>query len=183
MIEFFFFYDNFSFIEKTSRASTPDSYRDPGRYLGITVDQESDSDESSEVLSTTNEHLTSVKALSIALAQVSQAIETKHLKKPLGHADLNARKKEEYDIIERWEQSLLASTSYSQVFLHYCTLDSCIMWSRSVLLARCRICHRQKDPQNMLLCDNCNKGHHIYCLKPKLQVGYEFVCKKGVFFY
>lgn len=88
-----------------------------------------------------------------------------------GHADMTKNdKKPEFDYLNKWEQSLLASTSFSQVFLHYGTLDSCVMWSRSVLLARCRICRRQKDSENMLLCDNCNLGHHLYCLKPKLTV-------------
>lgn len=87
----------------------------------------------------------------------------------LGHCDV---KKEDIrtrkDVLKCWEQSLLACTSYSQVFLHYGTLDGCIMWSRSALLARCRICKRQSDSENMLLCDSCNYGTHLYCLKPKL---------------
>jgi hypothetical protein len=32
------------------------------------------------------------------------------------------------------------------------------------------VCRRKGDPENMLLCDNCNKGHHAYCLKPALDV-------------
>ena len=72
--------------------------------------------------------------------------------------------------LERWERSLVASTSLSQLFLHLATLDNSITWSRSALNARCRICRRKSDPDNMLLCDGCDKGHHIYCLKPKLKV-------------
>lgn len=34
----------------------------------------------------------------------------------------------------------------------------------------CVLCRSNKDEDVMLLCDNCNKGHHIYCLKPKLKV-------------
>lgn len=87
----------------------------------------------------------------------------------LGHCDV---KKEDFripkDVLKYWEQSLLGSTSYSQIFLHYGTLDGSIMWSRSALLARCRVCRRQSDSENMLLCDNCNYGYHLYCLKPKL---------------
>jgi hypothetical protein len=50
------------------------------------------------------------------------------------------------------------------------SLESSIEWSRSVLNARCRVCRRKGDPEKMLLCDTCNKGHHIYCLKPMLEV-------------
>ena len=27
----------------------------------------------------------------------------------------------------------------------------------------------QTDPEKMLLCDGCDRGHHIFCLKPKLK--------------
>ncbi|KAJ4446340.1 hypothetical protein ANN_13035 [Periplaneta americana] len=47
-------------------------------------------------------------------------------------------------------------------------LDNSIQWSRSALNAHCRLCRRRGDAENMLLCDGCNKGHHLYCLKPKL---------------
>nr|XP_045619673.1 bromodomain adjacent to zinc finger domain protein 1A-like [Procambarus clarkii] len=71
--------------------------------------------------------------------------------------------------IERWEKSLMASTSLSQLCLHFATLENSITWSRSALNARCRICKRKADAENMLLCDGCDRGHHIYCLKPKLK--------------
>ena len=35
--------------------------------------------------------------------------------------------------------------------------------------AKCRICRRKTDPEKMLLCDGCDRGHHMYCLKPKLK--------------
>lgn len=34
---------------------------------------------------------------------------------------------------------------------------------------KCKICRRKTDSDNMLLCDSCDNGHHIYCLKPKLK--------------
>lgn len=30
------------------------------------------------------------------------------------------------------------------------------------------ICRRKNDPEQTLLCDECNKGWHMRCLKPKL---------------
>ncbi|XP_044011620.1 bromodomain adjacent to zinc finger domain protein 1A isoform X2 [Aphidius gifuensis] len=72
------------------------------------------------------------------------------------------------ELIERWEQSLLASTSWSQLFLHLSTMENSVAWGRSALNARCRICRKCRDAENMLLCDGCNKGQHLYCLKPKL---------------
>lgn len=34
---------------------------------------------------------------------------------------------------------------------------------------RCKICRKKADPDQMLLCDSCDKGYHMYCLKPKLK--------------
>lgn len=88
----------------------------------------------------------------------------------MGHyANKKEGKVEKMDLLEKWEQSLLASTSFNQIFLHYDTLDNCVMWSRSALLAGCKICRKKRDSENMLLCDNCNEGYHMYCLKPKLK--------------
>lgn len=74
-------------------------------------------------------------------------------------------------VYERWEESSLAVSNLSQVFLHLATLDRSVKWDRSALLARCRICRRKGDADKMLLCDGCDRGHHMYCLKPPMTVG------------
>ncbi|KAL9952948.1 hypothetical protein ACROYT_G040281 [Oculina patagonica] len=71
--------------------------------------------------------------------------------------------------LERWEESLLVCTNLSQVFVHLNTLDQSIAWSKSVLNARCRLCKRKGDAEHMLLCDACDRGHHMYCLKPPIK--------------
>lgn len=71
--------------------------------------------------------------------------------------------------LERWEESLLACTNLSQVFVHLNTLDQSVAWSKSVLNARCRLCKRKSDAEHMLLCDGCDRGHHMYCLKPPIK--------------
>lgn len=72
---------------------------------------------------------------------------------------------------ERWEDSVLFCSSLAQVFLHLSTLEKSIIWQKSALHARCRICRRKGDAEQMLLCDKCDRGHHMYCLKPRLKVG------------
>jgi hypothetical protein len=32
----------------------------------------------------------------------------------------------------------------------------------------CQVCQKIDDANQMLLCDNCNGGYHLFCLKPKL---------------
>lgn len=83
-------------------------------------------------------------------------------------------KKQKKTCRECWEESLMASSSLSQVFLHLSTLEQSILWSKSILNARCRICRRKGDAEAMLLCDYCDRGHHMYCLKPPLKVRFPF---------
>lgn len=71
--------------------------------------------------------------------------------------------------LERWQDSLLYCSSLSQIFLHLGTLEKSIAWSKSALHARCRICRRKGNAEQMLLCDLCDRGHHMYCLKPALK--------------
>lgn len=156
-----------------SRPSTPDSfseekstYMDPGAHVNA-VESINGQD-----INQSNDLQEAISALAVAVVQIAYGLDSRILKKPLGCADIKktSASKHRTNIIDVWEESLLASTSFSQVFLHYVTLDSCVMWSRSALLARCRICRRQQDSENMLLCDGCYFGYHMYCLKPKLKV-------------
>jgi bromodomain adjacent to zinc finger domain protein 1A len=69
-----------------------------------------------------------------------------------------------------WERSLMNCTSLSQLFIHLQTLDESIAWSKSALNTLCRLCRKKGDADKMLLCDKCDRGHHIYCLRPILKI-------------
>uniref|UniRef100_UPI00398E44EB bromodomain adjacent to zinc finger domain protein 1A isoform X2 n=1 Tax=Pristiophorus japonicus TaxID=55135 RepID=UPI00398E44EB len=147
----------------------------------------------------TPQHANSVvRYLAVALLQLEQGIERKFLKPPLGDSDDvkkeqkdkkkkdDKRRKDEDQssekddasdggkiqktLLDRWRESLVASTSLAQVFLHLSTLDRSIIWAKSLLNARCKICHKKGDAENMLLCDGCDRGHHTYCLRPKVKI-------------
>ncbi|GFY57665.1 bromodomain adjacent to zinc finger domain protein 1A [Trichonephila inaurata madagascariensis] len=129
-----------------------------------------------------------VKELANAMLQLSQCIESKYLNPPLGESDESKKAKQKaledpesqqkkksspsnkssVSPLEKWQESLMQCTSTSQLFVHLGTLERSVAWSRSVLKAHCRICRRRGDAENMLLCDGCNRGHHLYCLKPPL---------------
>ncbi|XP_053597368.1 bromodomain adjacent to zinc finger domain protein 1A isoform X4 [Microplitis demolitor] len=152
---------------QSSRPGTPDSeagsgvsksYQDPGKYLGPPDEGELVADSKQQMR---------IRQMACAILQLSHAVEHRYLKKPLGHDDKD-KKHSTDEAKERWEHSLMMSTSWSQLFIHLNTLESSIAWSRSALNARCRICRKCRDAEHMLLCDGCNKGHHLYCLKPKL---------------
>ncbi|XP_066525550.1 bromodomain adjacent to zinc finger domain protein 1A isoform X2 [Hoplias malabaricus] len=134
-----------------------------------------------------------VHLLAQALVQIEQGIERKFLKAPLGEEDSKkdpkTKKKEkkkdddqssEKDdgsdcgrqvktVLERWRESLLGCSSLSQIFLHLSTLERSVIWAKSILNARCKVCRKKGDGENMLLCDGCDRGHHIYCVRPKLK--------------
>uniref|UniRef100_A0A3B4BUB3 Bromodomain adjacent to zinc finger domain protein 1A n=1 Tax=Pygocentrus nattereri TaxID=42514 RepID=A0A3B4BUB3_PYGNA len=134
-----------------------------------------------------------VHYLAQALAQIEQGIERKFLKAPLGDEDnkkdqkIKKKEKKKDDdqssekddgsdcgrqvktVLERWRESLLGCSSLSQIFLHLSTLERSVVWAKSILNARCKVCRRKGDAENMLLCDGCDRGHHIYCVRPKLK--------------
>ncbi|XP_051579394.1 bromodomain adjacent to zinc finger domain protein 1A-like isoform X4 [Myxocyprinus asiaticus] len=131
--------------------------------------------------------------LAQALAQIEQGIERKFLKAPLGEDDTKKDqkikkkdKKKDDDqssekddgsesgrqvktVQERWRESLLGCASLSQVFLHLSTLERSVAWAKSILNARCKVCRKKGDAENMLLCDACERGYHIHCARPKLK--------------
>ncbi|XP_075700265.1 bromodomain adjacent to zinc finger domain protein 1A isoform X2 [Rhinoderma darwinii] len=138
-----------------------------------------------------------VHYLAQALLQIEQGVERKYLKAPLGDAEDNKKnskldkkkddkKRKDEDqtserddasdngrvqrtVLDRWRESLLSSSSLSQIFLHLSTLDHSILWSRSIRNARCKVCRKKGDGESMILCDGCERGHHIYCVRPKLK--------------
>ncbi|XP_075281440.1 bromodomain adjacent to zinc finger domain protein 1A isoform X1 [Opisthocomus hoazin] len=135
-----------------------------------------------------------VHYLASALLQIEQGIERRFLKAPLGNAedykrnhwgdkkrrrveDKTSQRDDASDggrsyktVLDRWRESLLSSTSLSQVFLHLSTLDRSVVWSKSILNARCKVCRKKGDAESMVLCDGCDRGYHTYCIRPKLKV-------------
>ena len=46
----------------------------------------------------------------------------------------------------------------------------CVEDVEKVDATSCSICGGTSDDENMLLCDNCEKGFHMYCLSPIVAV-------------
>merc|ERR1712179_252514 len=151
-------------------------------------DEKSNKRDSGASTSSNAEMRTLVRQLAAAILQVGQMItdREKFLKEPLGEEEkkrkeLQAEAEEDEDeeddtevkvimtAYKRWERSLMSSTNLGQLFIHLRTLDNSIVWSQSILNTKCKVCRRKTDSDNMLLCDSCDTGYHIYCLKPKLK--------------
>lgn len=134
--------------EDTSRPETPCSI---------------DSNTEHDILTNKSDQNQTVRDLATAVLQIARSIEPKYLQKPLTH-----EKKKDKSMMDKWESSLMCSTSFAQVYLHIATLENSIQWNKSALNARCKVCRKGGDGENMLLCDGCDRGFHLYCLKPKL---------------
>lgn len=140
-------------------------YEDPG--VGFS-DEQTDDD--------INTERKQIHGLACALLQISQSIDVKYLKPPFGNLKSGGKNKSKEENVhkakqnlEMWQVSLMNCRTSSQLFLHYNVLYDAIKWTRSAQNAKC-VCRSSKDPDKLLLCDGCNIGRHIYCLKPKLTV-------------
>ncbi|XP_053682669.1 bromodomain adjacent to zinc finger domain protein 1A [Sabethes cyaneus] len=117
-----------------------------------------------------------VHSLAKALLQIEQCIDCKFFRYPFGiekqtkdKATMTKKLIQGQKNLARWEATLMRATSFSQIFLYYNVLYDAIQWSRSAERIACMICRRKGDPDMTLLCDECNRACHMYCLKPKLK--------------
>jgi hypothetical protein len=67
-----------------------------------------------------------------------------------------------------WQGAVSMVTSASQLAVLASQLDSCIAWEKSPSKVFCQVCHSADNENLLLLCDECDKGTHTYCCKPKL---------------
>uniref|UniRef100_A0A182MPN3 Bromodomain adjacent to zinc finger domain protein 1A n=1 Tax=Anopheles culicifacies TaxID=139723 RepID=A0A182MPN3_9DIPT len=157
-----------------SDASNP-GYSLPDTTVSL-LEETLDTDEISYPLHESETLRQRVHSLARALLQVAQCIDQKFLRHPFGpkkeHKDRAVMMQKQYQGLKnlvQWEMSLMRSTCYAQLFLHYNVLYDAIHWSRSAERICCMICRRKGDPGLTLLCDECNRACHTYCLKPKLK--------------
>ncbi|XP_035904261.1 bromodomain adjacent to zinc finger domain protein 1A-like [Anopheles stephensi] len=117
-----------------------------------------------------------VRSLASALLQVAQSVDPKFFRHPFGPKGVCKDRNtiafwQSYGQKKflRWEVLLMQANSFSQLFLHYHILYDAIRWSRSIERAVCMVCRLKGDASVTLLCDECNRACHMYCLKPKLK--------------
>uniref|UniRef100_A0A1Q3F0Y3 Bromodomain adjacent to zinc finger domain protein 1A n=1 Tax=Culex tarsalis TaxID=7177 RepID=A0A1Q3F0Y3_CULTA len=151
--------------------------KDPGYNLPDTmiIESEDSSDEAILLHDSVTLH-EKVHSLAKALLQIEQCVDAKFLIYPFGpkknikdKANITKQTYKGQRNLAAWEESLMRATNFSQIFLHYNVLYDAIQWSRSAEKIACMICRRKGDPSQTLLCDDCNRACHMYCLKPKLK--------------
>lgn len=70
--------------------------------------------------------------------------------------------------VEKWKTSIREAQTFSRMQVLLGMLDACIKWDMSAENARCKVCRRKGDDEKLILCDECNKAFHLFCLRPAL---------------
>lgn len=66
-------------------------------------------------------------------------------------------------------ESSFGISNLSQIYVNMYIFEKSLNWDLSAMKTanKCRVCRRKANDE-MILCDKCNRGYHIYCLKPPI---------------
>ncbi|XP_048374741.1 tyrosine-protein kinase BAZ1B [Sphaerodactylus townsendi] len=70
--------------------------------------------------------------------------------------------------VEKWKIAIREAQTFSRVHVLLGMLDACIKWDMSAENARCKVCRKKGEDDKLILCDECNKAFHLFCLRPAL---------------
>ncbi|XP_056139816.1 tyrosine-protein kinase BAZ1B isoform X2 [Lampris incognitus] len=70
--------------------------------------------------------------------------------------------------VEKWRAAIREAQTFSRMHVLLGMLDACIKWDMSAENARCKVCRKKGDDEKLILCDECNKAFHLFCLRPAL---------------
>ncbi|XP_050991217.1 tyrosine-protein kinase BAZ1B isoform X2 [Labeo rohita] len=70
--------------------------------------------------------------------------------------------------VEKWKTAVREAQTFSRMHVLLGMLDACIKWDMSAENARCKVCRRKGEDDQLILCDECNKAFHLFCLRPAL---------------
>ncbi|KAL1021451.1 hypothetical protein UPYG_G00013410 [Umbra pygmaea] len=123
----------------------------------------------------------------LRLANLERNIDRRYLKEPLwnlaevvrlapltpeesqlGQLDVMSLESEITPRLRTWRQALDRCRSAPQLCLCLLQLEKAIAWERSVVKVTCQVCRKGDNDECLLLCDGCDRGCHMYCLRPKV---------------
>ncbi|XP_028564740.2 tyrosine-protein kinase BAZ1B [Podarcis muralis] len=70
--------------------------------------------------------------------------------------------------LEKWKLAIGEAQTFSRMHVLLGMLDACIKWDMSAENARCKVCRKKGEDDKLILCDECNKAFHLFCLRPAL---------------
>ncbi|KAJ8414503.1 hypothetical protein AAFF_G00037050 [Aldrovandia affinis] len=70
--------------------------------------------------------------------------------------------------VEKWKSAIREAQTFSRMHVLLGMLDACIKWDMSAENSRCKVCRKKGEDDKLILCDECNKAFHLFCLRPVL---------------
>ncbi|MEE6468929.1 hypothetical protein FKM82_008427 [Ascaphus truei] len=70
--------------------------------------------------------------------------------------------------VEKWKCAIREAQTFSRMHVLLGMLDACIKWDMSTENTRCKVCRKKGEDDKLILCDECSKGFHLFCLRPVL---------------
>ncbi|KAM4699582.1 tyrosine-protein kinase BAZ1B [Discoglossus pictus] len=70
--------------------------------------------------------------------------------------------------VEKWKTAIRETQTFSRMHVLLGMLDACIKWDMSSENSRCKVCRKKGEDDKLILCDECNKAFHLFCLRPVL---------------
>ncbi|XP_053562293.1 tyrosine-protein kinase BAZ1B [Bombina bombina] len=70
--------------------------------------------------------------------------------------------------VEKWKAAIREAQTLSRMHVLLGMLDACIKWDMSSENSRCKVCRKKGEDDKLILCDECNKAFHLFCLRPVL---------------
>ncbi|KAL4655498.1 bromodomain adjacent to zinc finger domain protein 2A [Arapaima gigas] len=123
----------------------------------------------------------------LRLLNLERNIERRYLKEPLwtpnevvrlapltpipgeeNHLDIESLESEITPRLRAWRQAVDRCRSAAQLSLCLLQLERAIAWEKSVIKVTCLVCRKGDNDEYLLLCDGCDRGCHMYCLRPKV---------------
>ncbi|KAH9413836.1 hypothetical protein DERP_009434, partial [Dermatophagoides pteronyssinus] len=107
------------------------------------------------------------------LLEIEATIERRYLETTISNGDCDYNEFANDDNatagLIRWRDAAREAKCCSQIAMGLHFLENCIAWDKSIMRASCQFCGSGENEAQLLLCDLCDKGYHMYCFKPKME--------------
>ncbi|KAL4002295.1 Bromodomain family protein [Acanthocheilonema viteae] len=98
----------------------------------------------------------------------SEASDSTNSNCPFGGAAITVDESGNTELLQRWRDYVQEAKTGGQIMFALQALDSAIAWEKSIMKASCQICRTSENESQLLLCDACDMGYHMYCFRPRI---------------
>ncbi|CAJ0942984.1 unnamed protein product, partial [Mesorhabditis belari] len=76
---------------------------------------------------------------------------------------------EEKELCDIWRQAVTQAQTPATIVICAQVFEQSIAWEKSAMKAACQVCRTSDNEDQLLLCDLCDLGYHLYCFRPVLK--------------